>query len=82
MPESLRKLTWPLAALAVLLLFNALLNPEFFSLHFAEGRLTGSLVDVLDRATPVLLLSLGMTLVMDFRLNTCKVRFPSRLCIH
>ncbi len=64
MPESLRKLCWPLAALAVLLLFNALLNPEFFSLHFAEGRLTGSLVDVLDRATPVLLLSLGMTLVI------------------
>jgi simple sugar transport system permease protein len=64
MAEMLRRLTWPLVALGVLLLVNAVFNPVFFSLQISEGRLIGSVVDVFDRATPVLLLSLGMTLVI------------------
>ncbi len=64
MPEALKKLLWPLAALGVLLLFNTAMNPAFFSITISDGRLTGSLVDVLDRATPVILLALGMTLVI------------------
>ena len=64
MPETLRKLIWPLAALGVLLLFNAVMNPAMYSFEVVDGRVTGSLIDVLDRATPVILLSLGMTLVI------------------
>jgi simple sugar transport system permease protein len=60
-------LLWPLAGLAALLALNALLNPAFFRLALVEGRVTGSLVDVLDRAAPVLLVSLGMTLVVATR---------------
>lgn len=64
MREAMRKLVWPLATLGTLLLFNALWNPSFFALDFSDGRLTGSIIDVLDRSTPVLLVALGMTLVI------------------
>jgi ribose/xylose/arabinose/galactoside ABC-type transport system permease subunit len=64
MLESLRKLAWPLAALGMLLVFNAVMNPAFFSLTVTGGKLIGPLVDVADRATPVLLVALGMTLVI------------------
>lgn len=60
-------LLWPLLGLVGLLALNGVLNPGFFRLAVADGKLTGSLVDVLDRAAPVLLLSLGMTLVVATR---------------
>jgi simple sugar transport system permease protein len=58
------KLRWPLVALAALLLFNLALSPSFFQLHVRDGRLYGSIVDVFNRASPVMLLALGMTLVI------------------
>jgi simple sugar transport system permease protein len=57
-------LIWPLAALMVLLLFNLCFTEGFFSLKLRDGRLYGSLIDILNRAAPVLLVSLGMTLVI------------------
>ncbi|MFH0945414.1 MAG: ABC transporter permease [Planctomycetota bacterium] len=57
-------LVWPLLGLLGLLLINALLNPGFFHLEIMDGRVTGSLIDIVDRGAPVLLLSLGMTLVI------------------
>jgi simple sugar transport system permease protein len=59
-----RTLLWPLVGLAALLLVNAIWNPALFHLEIVDGRLVGSLVDVVDRAAPVLLLALGMTLVI------------------
>src|SRR5262245_23434484 len=58
------RLTWPLLALVALLLFNLLWTPGFFHVELKEGQLYGSLIDVLNRAAPVLLLALGMTLVI------------------
>src|SRR3954471_17529817 len=58
------KLKWPLAALALVLLFNLVFTHGFFHLEVKEGRLYGSLVDVLNRGTPVALAALGMTLVI------------------
>jgi ribose/xylose/arabinose/galactoside ABC-type transport system permease subunit len=55
---------WPLAALAAILLANLFLNPDFFQLDLNDGRLYGSLVDVLNRAAPLALLALGMSLVI------------------
>jgi simple sugar transport system permease protein len=55
---------WPLAALGVILLANLLAAPEFFALELRDGRLYGSLVDVLNRAAPVALLAIGMSLVI------------------
>lgn len=55
---------WPVAALALILLANFALSPEFFALELRDGRLYGSLIDVLNRAAPVALLALGMSLVI------------------
>lgn len=55
---------WPLVVLGAVLLFNLLFTPGFFAVQMLDGRLYGSLVDVLNRAVPVLLLSVGMTLVI------------------
>ncbi|MEZ0473088.1 ABC transporter permease [Luteimonas sp. B3_2_R+30] len=60
-------LFWPLAALALLLLGNALFNPGFLGLQWRDGHLYGSLVDILNRAAPLALVSLGMTLVIAVR---------------
>jgi len=56
--------TWAAAVLVAVLLFNAVSTPGFFVLTMRDGRIYGSLVDVLNRAAPVGLLSLGMTLVI------------------
>lgn len=64
MREIGRHLLWPLAALAILLAFNALRDPAFFHLRLVEGRLTGAMIDILNQGAPVLLLALGMTLVI------------------
>lgn len=59
-----RRSFWPLAALALILLANLIVAPEFFALELRDGRLYGSLVDVLNRAAPVALLAIGMSLVI------------------
>jgi simple sugar transport system permease protein len=57
-------LQWPLAALALVLLFNLFFTSGFFHLELKDGRLYGSLIDILNRGTPVALAALGMTLVI------------------
>jgi simple sugar transport system permease protein len=59
-----QRLRWPLAALGLVLMFNLAFTAGFFQLQIKDGRLYGSLVDILNRAAPVMLLSLGMTLVI------------------
>ncbi|ACX89951.1 inner-membrane translocator [Pectobacterium parmentieri WPP163] len=53
-----------LLALAAILLIDSMVAPNFFSLHIQDGRLFGSLIDILNRGAPVALLALGMTLVI------------------
>jgi ribose/xylose/arabinose/galactoside ABC-type transport system permease subunit len=53
-----------LLALIVVLLVNSLVAHNFFAIHLQDGRLFGSLIDILNRCAPVALLSLGMTLVI------------------
>ena len=59
-----QRLFWSLVALAALLAFNALFTDGFFRIEMREGHLYGSVVDVLNRGAPVVLLALGMTLVI------------------
>jgi len=61
---SLTIIAYPAIALGLLLLFNFLFTPGFFRVEIRDGRLFGSLIDILNRGTPVLLLSIGMTLVI------------------
>jgi galactofuranose transport system permease protein len=60
-------LFWPLVTLALLLAVNAGFNPGFWRLQWRDGHLYGSLVDILNRAAPLMLVSLGMTLVIATR---------------
>jgi simple sugar transport system permease protein len=66
-----RKVRWvfpagatQLGALAVILLIDSLVAPNFFSIHIQDGRLFGSVIDIVNRGAPVALLALGMTLVI------------------
>ncbi|KAF1703590.1 ABC transporter permease [Pseudoxanthomonas kaohsiungensis] len=60
-------LFWPLLALGLLLLGNGLFNPGFLALQWRDGHLYGNLVDIANRAAPLVLVSLGMTLVIAVR---------------
>lgn len=62
--KPLPAIVWPLLALAALLLFNLCFTKGFFSITMNNGHLYGSLIDVLNRGAPVMLLSMGMTLVI------------------
>ena len=62
--ESLARLVWPVAALALLLLFNALFTERFFHVEWREGHLYGTPIDILNHGSKVMLLSLGMALVI------------------
>jgi galactofuranose transport system permease protein len=55
---------WPLAVLAIILLFDAFFAPGFFRMRVVEGRLFGSLVDIVYRATPIAIVALGMAVVI------------------
>jgi len=58
------KLFWPIVALLLLLLFNFVFVKDFFSIEIRDGHLFGSLIDIINRAAPLLLLATGMTLVI------------------
>ncbi|WP_331345553.1 ABC transporter permease [Cellvibrio sp. UBA7661] len=62
--QNLRRYLWPCVGLLVLLAINAIIAPEFFHIEFKDGRFYGSLIDVLNRAAPVALLAIGMSLVI------------------
>jgi len=57
-------LFWPLAALAAVMLFNFFFTPHFFQLEIKDGHLFGSLIDILNRGAPLMLMGIGMTLVI------------------
>ncbi|MEO3872972.1 ABC transporter permease [Nonomuraea sp. B12E4] len=59
----MRRLLWPVVVLALLLLANVF-TPNFFSIQVRDGHLYGTLIDVLRFGAPLILVSLGMTLVI------------------
>ncbi|MEH0166657.1 ABC transporter permease [Roseateles microcysteis] len=63
----MKELSRPLAALALLLIVALFSVPGFFHLETKDGHLYGSLVDILNRAAPLMLAALGMTLVIATR---------------
>jgi len=58
------KIFWPLTSLIILLLFNFTMTPSFLSISMKNGHLFGNTIDILNRAAPLILISLGMTLVI------------------
>ncbi|MCB8820842.1 galactofuranose ABC transporter, ATP-binding protein YtfT [Microvirga rosea] len=66
-PRSFPKGLPQLLALLVVFLVNWFVFRDFFAIRIQDGRLFGSVVDVLNRGAPVAILSLGMTLVIATR---------------
>jgi ribose/xylose/arabinose/galactoside ABC-type transport system permease subunit len=60
-------LFWPAVTLILLIGAGALFNPSFLVISWRDGHLYGSLIDVLNRAAPLIVVSLGMTLVIAVR---------------
>lgn len=58
------QLFWPMVGLALLLLFNLIFTNSFFVLEIKDGHLYGSMIDILNRASVLMLLTIGMTLVI------------------
>ena len=55
---------WPLMTLLLVLFFNFCFTPGFFHVEIKDGHLFGSVIDILNRAAPLMLLAIGMTLVI------------------
>ena len=55
---------WTVLALLLIIIANRLISPNFFSVKMVNGRLIGSPINILDGAAPIMLLSIGMTLVI------------------
>ncbi|WP_428428676.1 ABC transporter permease [Pararhizobium sp.] len=68
MIDNAKRLGWRLlpqfVALALILVLIRLVFPDFFSIEIQNGRLYGSLIDILNRGAPVALLAVGMTVVI------------------
>ncbi|UOQ50119.1 ABC transporter permease [Gracilibacillus caseinilyticus] len=58
------RLLWPIVILILILLINLFFDSNFFSVEVRNGHLTGSLIDILNRGAPLILISIGMTLVI------------------
>ena len=54
-----------LLVLALILLFNLIVQPGFLSIEIRDGQLFGGLITILNRSVPVMILAIGMTLVIS-----------------
>ncbi|MEV0643910.1 ABC transporter permease [Phytomonospora sp. NPDC050363] len=58
------RLFWPAAVLLVLIGVNTAVTPGFLDIRTQDGHLYGSLIDIVRFGAPLILISLGMTLVI------------------
>ena len=58
------RIFWPLVALALILIVDAIFAPGFFKLGVLDGHLYGNLVDVFNNSAPLMLVAIGMTMVI------------------
>ena len=55
---------WAFAVLALLLIYNVVHDPHFFAVSIQDGHLYGSVIDILNRSSPLMILAMGLTLVI------------------
>lgn len=58
------KIFWPVTSLIILLLFNFIMTPSFLRISIKDGHLFGNTIDILNHAAPLILISIGMTIVI------------------
>ena len=61
------RLFWPIVALVALLLANTLRTPDFLGVELQNGHLFGAPINILRNSAPLVLVSLGLTLVIATR---------------
>ena len=75
MMGKLKKLTGyrlflPLSCLIIVLLINLITTPTFFRITINNGVLYGYIIDVINRASELVVLAVGMTLVVSASAGT------------
>jgi galactofuranose transport system permease protein len=63
-PRHIPALVWPALGLLALLAFNFFFAPGFFRVQVMDGHLYGTLIDIANQGSKVMLLAMGMTLVI------------------
>ena len=58
------QLFWPIVALFLLLVVDAIFAPGFFRIGIIEGHLYGNIVNIINNAAPLMLVAIGMTVVI------------------
>jgi simple sugar transport system permease protein len=61
------RLFWPVVALLSLVVVNTIARPQFARITVRDGQLYGALIDILRNSAPLMLVSLGMTVVIATR---------------
>lgn len=59
-----KQIFWPLICLFSIIMIDFIIKPGFLQITVRDGHLFGSLIDILNRAAPLILISLGMTIVI------------------
>jgi simple sugar transport system permease protein len=62
-----KRIMWPLGALLALIVLNTIWRPTFLKIEVLDGKLYGSLMDILRNSAPLMLVSLAMCLVIATR---------------
>lgn len=60
-----QRLFLPIFCLALVLLVNIVTTPNFFAIEVRNGVLYGYLIDIINRASELVILAVGMTLVVS-----------------
>lgn len=65
-----QRLFLPIFCLALVLLINVITTPNFFEISVRDGVLYGYIIDIINRASELVILALGMTLVVSASAGT------------
>lgn len=58
------RMFWPLVILAIMIIFNIIFVDDFLKIEIKDGNLFGRIIDIINRAAPLMLMSIGMTMVI------------------
>lgn len=65
-----QRLFLPIFCLALVLLVNVITTPDFFNISVRDGVLYGYMIDIINRASELVILAVGMTLVVSSSAGT------------
>ena len=65
-----QRLFLPIFCLALVLLVNIITTPNFFAIEIRDGVLYGYIIDIINRASELVILAVGMTLVVSSSAGT------------